>query len=119
MDAILLFTLAQGQGQPGSGFEFLIPIGLMVVMFYFLIIRPQKKRQEEHRKLVESLKKGQKVVTAGGIHGIITNVKDTTIVVKVDDSNNTKMEFEKGSIERINVGKDDEMAAPSPQAKAS
>lgn len=95
-----LIIIAQSQPEGGL-LGMLIPFILMFVLFWVLIIRPQKKRQQEHQTLVESLKKGDKVVTAGGLHGIITNVKGSIITVRVDDNNNTRIEVERGSIERI------------------
>jgi len=74
----------------------LLPIILIFVIFYFLLIRPQKKQQDTHKKMIASLKKNDEVITAGGIHGTIMNVKDTTVTLKVDD--NVKVEVQKGSI---------------------
>ena len=73
-----------------------VPIILIFVVFYFLLIRPQKKSQDDHKKMIASLKKNDEVVTAGGIHGTITNVKDATVTLKVDD--NVKIEVQKNSI---------------------
>ena len=74
----------------------LLPIILIFVIFYFLLIRPQKKQQDEHRKMIASLKKNDEVITSGGIHGTITNVKEHTVTLKVDD--NVKVEVQKNSI---------------------
>jgi len=74
----------------------LMPIILIFVVFYFLLIRPQKKTQDEHKKMVAGLKKNDEVITAGGIHGTIVNVKDHTVTLKVDD--NVKVEVQKSSI---------------------
>jgi len=74
----------------------LMPIILIFVVFYFLLIRPQKKTQDEHKKMIASLKKNDEVITAGGIHGTITNVKDHTVTLKVDD--NVKIEVQKSGI---------------------
>jgi len=71
----------------------------MFVIFYFLLIRPQQKRQKEQRKLLDSLKTGDKVITSSGIHGLIANVKETTFLVKIAD--NVKIEIEKGSIATV------------------
>ena len=76
-------------------FQFL-PLIIIAVLFYFLLIRPQQKKQKEHEKLVSGVKTGDKVVTAGGIHGIVANVKETTFLVKVAD--NVKIEFDKSAI---------------------
>ena len=77
----------------------LIAIVLIFVVFYFLLIRPQKKAQDEHRKMIAGLKKNDEIITSGGIHGTIANVKDTTITLKVDD--NVKVEVQKSSIASI------------------
>lgn len=77
----------------------LIAIILIFAVFYFLLIRPQKKAQDEHRKMLASLKKNDEVITAGGIHGTIANVKDTTVTLKVDD--NVKVEIQKSSVTSI------------------
>lgn len=73
-------------------------IGMFVIM-YFVMIRPQQKRAKEHRKRIESLKIGSKVISAGGIHGLVTNVSDKTVTVKVSD--NSKIKFEKASISQV------------------
>ena len=69
---------------------------LMLVMLYFLMIRPQQKRQKEHEKMVQAVKSGDKVVAAGGIYGVVSNVKDKSIILKVAD--NVKIEVDKASI---------------------
>ncbi len=74
----------------------LLPIILIFIIFYFLLIRPQKKTQDEHKKMVANLKKNDEVITSGGIHGTIVNVKDSTVVLRVDD--NVKIEVQKSSI---------------------
>lgn len=74
----------------------LMPVILIFIVFYFLLIRPQKKSQDAHKKMIASLKKNDEVITAGGIHGTIVNVKDHTVTLKVDD--NVKLEIQKGSI---------------------
>ena len=74
----------------------LMPIIIIFIIFYFLLIKPQKKAQEDHKKLVSTLKKNDEVITTGGIHGTIVNVKDDTLVLKIDD--NVKMEIKKSSV---------------------
>ncbi len=88
----------QGEGKGGLG-GMLIPLILMFGVFYFLLIRPQQKRQKAQRELVSELQKGDKVVTSGGIHGVISNVKEQTIVVKVGD--NVKLEINRGNITTV------------------
>lgn len=77
----------------------LMPIIFIFVIFYFLLIRPQKKAQDEHRKMIAALKKNDEVVTSGGIHGTIVNVKETAVTLKVDD--NVKIDVEKSCIARV------------------
>ena len=77
----------------------LLPVILIFIIFYFLLIRPQKKAQDEHKKMIAALKKNDEVITSGGIHGIIANVKDHTITLKVDD--NVKIEVQKSAISII------------------
>ena len=84
--------------QPPVLFQFL-PLIIIAVLFYFLLIRPQQKKQKEHQQLVTSVKTGDKVTTAGGIHGIVANVKETTFLVKVAD--NVKIEFDKSAITSV------------------
>ena len=71
----------------------------MIVIMYYVMIRPQSKRQKEHQRLVSALKTGDRVVTTSGIHGMITNVKDTTVTVKVAD--NVKIEMEKSAVANV------------------
>lgn len=77
----------------------LMPIVLIFVVFYFLLIRPQKKSQDEHKKMVANLKKNDEVITSGGMHGTIANVKDNSVTLKVDD--NVKIEVQRSSITTI------------------
>ncbi|MES2873650.1 MAG: preprotein translocase subunit YajC [Bacteroidota bacterium] len=73
-----------------------IPMLLIIVVFYFFMIRPQMKKAKDHKKYVEELKKGDKIITTSGIHGKIVDVNDTTFLVDVDSG--TKIRFEKSSI---------------------
>ena len=82
-------------GGGGGGFQLLI-ILLMFGGMYFLIIAPQRKRQKQHEQLIAALKPGDRIVTAGGIHGQITNVKDDRVTVRVCDE--VKMDFSKSSV---------------------
>ena len=84
---------------PGGTFGSFVPFILIFVIFYFLLIRPQKQKQKKLQKQVDAMRTGDKVITAGGIHGLVTNVKKESVTVKVD--NNTKIEFEKGSIATV------------------
>jgi len=86
---------AQGANAP-SPILSLMPIIFIFIIFYFLLILPQKKKQDAHKKTIEALKKNDSVVTSGGIHGVITNVKDNTVMLRVDE--NVKLEVQKSAI---------------------
>jgi preprotein translocase subunit YajC len=90
-----VFLQEQG-GQGGGSLNFLLMMGLIFVVMYFFMIRPQQKRQKELRKFREDLKKGDKVVTSGGIYGTIVEIKDTYAIVEVDT--NVKLRFDKSTI---------------------
>ena len=87
--ATLFFFLAQAPASSpapaGSGLLGMLPFVFLIVIMYYVMIRPQMRRQKEQTKLVSSLKTGDRVVTASGIHGLISNVKETTVIVKVAD----------------------------------
>lgn len=78
----------------------MIPLFIIFFIFYFLVMKPQKDRQLQHKKMLADLKKNDTVVTTGGIHGTIVNVKDKTAVIRIDD--NAKMEVDKEAIAVIN-----------------
>ena len=80
-------------GLLGSPF---VMMGLMVVMFYFLLIRPQQRQRKEQAARIAALQNGDKVVTSAGIHGLVHNVKEHTVVVKVAEG--TMIEFDKAAI---------------------
>ena len=81
-----------------------VPMILMVVIFYFLLIRPQHKKAKEHTKMVETLKTGDSVVTRGGVVGAVQSVKETTVSIRSLES---KFEVEKYAIERVIIDKSD------------
>jgi preprotein translocase subunit YajC len=83
----------------GSGLISMLPFVFIFVIMYYVMLRPQMRRQKEQAKLVSALKTGDKVVTASGIHGMISNVKDTTVIVKVAD--NVKIEMEKTAVTNV------------------
>ena len=101
----LVLLQAQAGNTSMSMVSTLITFGLVFVIFYFLIIRPQNKKQKEAKKMIEAVKKGDRVVTIGGVHGTVASVKDGTVVVKVDD--NCKIEFSKSAISAV-TAKDEE-----------
>jgi preprotein translocase subunit YajC len=105
-------TAAPAQPQPDL-LSTLLPFLFMGVVFYFILIRPQQKKQKQHQQLLANLKTGDRVVTSGGIHGLIANVKETTFLLKVAD--NVKIEIDKGAIS--GVEKQSEAKATVTEAK--
>lgn len=94
---ILLMTPPSGQGAGGGGMaSSLIFLVLIFVVFYFFFIRPQVKKQKDQKKFRESLTKGQKIVTIGGIHGRIAEMQDTTCTIEVEGG--VKLRIEKSAV---------------------
>ena len=94
-----LMQLFGGSGGGGQMSTTFITFALVIAIFYFLIIRPQNKKKKETQSMLSALKKGDKVQSIGGIRGVVQNVTDSSVVVKVDD--NTKMEFAKSAIGEV------------------
>lgn len=105
--------LAQAATTANSGQGMLFtwgPLVLMFVVLYFLLIRPQQKRQKTRNMMLSALKKGDKVVTIGGLHGSIQEITDDTVVLRVNDV--TRMTFDRSAIQSVT------QQAPAPAAKA-
>ncbi|WP_353683789.1 preprotein translocase subunit YajC [Thermodesulfovibrio sp. 3907-1M] len=84
----------------------ILPLVLIVVVFYFLLIRPQQKRAKEHRQMLENLKKGDKVITVGGIYGVVESVNPNTVVLKIAE--NVKVKFSKQSVAALRPPTDED-----------
>jgi preprotein translocase subunit YajC len=111
----LMRVLAEGAGDaaakgaeqaPGSAITplltFLLPLA---ILFYFMIMRPERRKQADHKSLLDSLKKNDRVITIGGVYGVVANVQRDSdrVTLKVDETNNTKMDFTFSSIARVIV----------------
>ncbi|MBV6477770.1 MAG: hypothetical protein HGGPFJEG_00514 [Ignavibacteria bacterium] len=94
-----LVFLQQAPGGMESILSSIVPFLLIIVIFYFLILRPQQKRQKDRAKLLESIKKGDKVITAGGVHGTVEGLEDKTLLLKIAE--NVKIKVERSSITTI------------------
>jgi preprotein translocase subunit YajC len=104
---------AMAPGQPGGAgqgaqglFGSLIPLILIFVIFYFLLIRPQQKRSKEHKNMIENLKKGDKVVTSGGVYGVIEAIGTNTVTLKIAE--NVRVKFGKSYIAALRVSADED-----------
>ena len=108
MDLLLAMAPSGGEGGGGSMVSTLIMFGAIFAIFYFMIIRPQQKRAKERDKLLSELKKGDKVITSGGVHGSISGLDEKTCLIDV--GGNDKIKVERSAI--ANVG-----GTPTPEAK--
>ena len=97
----MFLPLLQAGGAPAGGQTLMsvVPFILIIAIFYFFIIRPQNKKQKETQKMIDALKKGDKVVTIGGIHGVVSSTKEKTIILKVAD--NVKLEVNRSAISGV------------------
>jgi preprotein translocase subunit YajC len=116
---ILLFLAqapptAQPQGNP---LQMLVPFVLMAVIFYFLMIRPQRKRQQELQAQINSLKGGDTIITTGGIHGIVSSLQERTLTLKIAD--NVKIKIEKSSVASVakRAGETEAIEVPAEESK--
>ncbi|RAP28931.1 preprotein translocase subunit YajC [Brevibacillus laterosporus] len=110
-----------------QGLGGLLPIIIMFVIFYFLLIRPQQKRNKERNAMLAAIKKGDRVVTIGGMHGTIQDITDDTLILKV--SHNVHMTFDRGAVNSVSVvsptkevegtkNSKEELAAPAEETKS-
>lgn len=95
MNSVLFLQM----GSQGSVFMPILTFGLVFVIFYLFIIRPQNKKQKDTERMISAVKKGDKIVTIGGIHGEVTSTKEQSVIVKVDDS--CKIEFSRSGIATV------------------
>jgi preprotein translocase subunit YajC len=84
------------QAQAANPIMQLAPLALIFVIFYFMLIRPQKKKERQHQEMLKNLAKNDEIVTTGGIHGTIVNIKDKSFILRIDE--NVKMEIEKNCV---------------------
>lgn len=88
----ILLMAKPGEGGEGGGIGSFLPLILIVLVFYLFFIRPQMRKTKEQKKFRETLSKGDKIITIGGIHGKILEVKDSTVVIEVDGQNRLTVE---------------------------
>jgi preprotein translocase subunit YajC len=93
--------LAQSSGGGNNLLITIAPFILMFAIFYFLLIRPQQKKQKQRGSMLNALKKGDKVVTVGGMHGTIAEISDDTVVINVNDV--TKLTFDRSSVNNVSA----------------
>jgi len=106
---------AQGGGGGGAagGFASLVPLILMFVIFYFLLIRPQQKKAKEHREMIGNLKKGDRIMTSGGLQGRIVGMDENTLSLEIDEKERIRVKIGRGFVNSLLQGG----AQPQPQSQ--
>lgn len=115
---VQLFTILAADPAPASSpmGNIFVPMMLMLVMMYFVMIRPQQKKAKEQKSLIDNLKIGDEIITAGGMHGIVANKSDRTVTVKVQDG--VKIKFEKSSVTQVFKSKENKKGEDSTEVEA-
>ena len=118
----LLMAMGQGQqtgAETGGGglLTTMLPLVLIVAIFYFLMIRPQNKKRKETEQMLSALKKGDKIITIGGIHGTVQSVKETTVIIKVDE--NVKLEFLRSAVSNVTAAGKEEKEKIEDESQSS
>jgi preprotein translocase subunit YajC len=104
IDLVGSILVAQGDSRSPGGFATMLPaLALIMVLFYLMLIRPERNKQKAHQALLDSLKKNDRIITVGGIYGVVTNVQRDVdeVTIKVDESTNTKLRITMGSVARV------------------
>jgi preprotein translocase subunit YajC len=113
----LWMLFAQGQGQaaedPYAFIRLMGPLLVIMVLFYFMLIRPQKRKEQEHRELVRNVKENDRVVTIGGIHGVVTNVQRDAdrVTIRVDETTGAKLKINMSAIAHVQTGEEQEASS--------
>jgi preprotein translocase subunit YajC len=115
-----LWLLAQGEAQPvqdpNAFLRFMAPMVIIMVLFYFMLIRPQKRKEQELREMVRNVKENDRVVTIGGIYGVVTNVQRDAerVTIRVDETTGAKLKINMSAVARVLTAEEQESgAAPS------
>ena len=99
--AYAMGTGGEGAAQ-GGGFGAFVPLILMFVIFYFLLIRPQQKKQKQHREMIGNLKKGDRVITTGGLYGRITGLTDAVVTLEISEK--VRVKVARGNVASLSQG---------------
>ena len=102
---LMLAMAGSGSGSSGNPFAAILPMFAIIIVMYLLMILPQQRKQKEHRKMLENVQKGDKIITAGGLVGTIAGIKERENTVLLKVSENTKIEILRSSIAQIVKGK--------------
>ncbi|HHT9110168.1 MAG TPA: preprotein translocase subunit YajC [Candidatus Brocadiaceae bacterium] len=109
----LLQAAAGSKSSPTGMLSMLLPFILMFVVMYFLILRPQKRREKERKALLSRVKKNDRVVTSGGVHGVITSARENDVILRIDDAKDVKVKVDRSAIVTVlEVSYDNEEETP-------
>jgi len=99
--SMLMLAMAGGPGGKGQGSPagMFVPLMILVAIFYFMVIRPQQRKEKQRKAMIAEIKSGQRIMFSGGILGTVTNAKENTLVVKVADG--VKIEIARGAVSRV------------------
>ncbi len=115
----IVYAMGQGgdaaAGGQGNTFGAFIPLILMFVIFYFLLIRPQQKKSKEHKEMISNLKRGDRIITAGGIYGRITGIDDATVTVEIADK--VRIKLARHNVAAMVKNKGQQVSAPKEPKK--
>ena len=96
-----MIFLAQTSAQPSVFFTTMVPFAIMALIIYLLILRPQKTKEAERQAMLASIKKNDKVITTGGLHGVVLNVKETELLLLVDNNKDVKVKIERDAVSSV------------------
>ncbi|MDV5120505.1 MAG: preprotein translocase subunit YajC [Candidatus Scalindua sp.] len=99
------FLMAAPQGNPMM--QFLPLLIIMFAIMYFLIIRPQKTKEKKRLELISNVRKQDRIVTTGGVHGVVTSVKENEVLIRVDDAKDVKLKIDKSAITSVTAPRDE------------
>ncbi len=117
---LFLLQAAGKQSSPGGMLSMLLPFILMFVVMYFLILRPQKRKEKDRKALLSRVKKNDRVVTAGGIHGLVVSVRENELILRIDDAKDVKIKVDRSAIVTVlEVSHDDDTEEPKEITKES
>jgi preprotein translocase subunit YajC len=112
-----LWLLAQGEAQPAQDpnafLRFMAPMVIIMILFYFMLIRPQRRKEQELREMVRNVKENDRVVTIGGIYGVVTNVQRDAerVTIRVDEATGAKLKINMSAVARVLTAEEQESGA--------
>ena len=99
--------LMEAGPKSGNFMTLLVPFALMFGILYLLIIRPQRNKEKQRLAMISNVRKNDRVVTTGGVHGVVTSVKEKEVIVRVDDAKDVKLRIDKSAITSVDASKDE------------